>query len=168
MTEDSSLEDSTLLEALIAFAPHAVEIRSLGRTDAVALSDLVDLLESDGTVEEALDALEANGLWVDQNRLVEHGPRGYREVAVGNLNAFRTQLAQLRQRPRTPDQILSDLSDALTGQRDVDALDLVHEIIADVLSSVRLALQGGHLDPDFADDVITEVQDYVGNHYAEM
>ncbi len=73
----------------------------------------------------------------------------------------------MSQTSRTPDEILSDLNRAVTGQADIDVFALVHEIIDDVRSSYRLAAQGT-VDPDRFDEVETEVSDYIANHYDEL
>lgn len=69
----------------------------VGGSEPLVVDELADMLESDQTIEEALDDLKDKGSWVDQNRLVEHGPRAYHEVRVVDAEAFAYQLACYRE-----------------------------------------------------------------------
>ncbi|MGI6797940.1 hypothetical protein [Gordonia sihwensis] len=67
---------------------------------------------------------------------------------------------------RHPDQIMADLQQALAGRSDLDAMELVFEVVDDVRSSYRLALED-HLTAGQIAAVETTIDDYIGNHYGD-
>lgn len=69
----------------------------VGGFDRLTVNDFATLLESDGVIDEALEELSTASHWVDQNRLVEHGPRGYRQARVIDADAFDAQLARYQE-----------------------------------------------------------------------
>ena len=66
-----------------------------------------------------------------------------------------------------PEQLLNDLEQGVRVQSDIDVFGAVHAIIADVIDSMRLALSDTALSSEERRAVITEVEDYVANHYGE-
>ena len=78
--------------------------------------------------------------------------------------------------PRPPDEILNDFGQGMRGQADVDMFGLLHEVIEDIQSSYRLAMEATRDQPHNVDrigmDIINEVEgtvsDYVTNHYGEV
>lgn len=61
--------------------------------------------------------------------------------------------------------ISNDLDAALAGRADIDAIDVIGELVDDVLDSVRLALSEHAVSPAVIDDVVATVRDYATNHY---
>ncbi len=70
----------------------SITMESVGGTDELTVDELRDLLESDQNADEALQALSGRRRWTHQDRLVEHGPRGYQEFWVSDHAAFAAQL----------------------------------------------------------------------------
>lgn len=66
---------------------------------------------------------------------------------------------------RTAADISNDLDTALAGRADIDAMDVIGELVDDVLDSVRLALSEHDVGQAVIDDVVATVRDYATNHY---
>lgn len=68
---------------------------------------------------------------------------------------------------RSPDEIMSDLDQAIRGVADLDTRDLVFELIDDLRSSYRLAIAPHLSDASAAAAIETEISDYIANHYGD-
>ncbi|KQU35771.1 MULTISPECIES: hypothetical protein [Nocardiaceae] len=68
---------------------------------------------------------------------------------------------------RSPDEIISDLDQAIRGLADLDTKELVFELIDDLRSSYRLAIAPHLVDPGAASAIEAEIDDYVANHYGD-
>lgn len=68
--------------------------------------------------------------------------------------------------PRSADEIISDLDQAIRGLADLDTRELVFELIEDLRSSYRLAI-APHLPTTTAAAIETEITDYIGNNYGD-
>lgn len=67
--------------------------------------------------------------------------------------------------PRSPDEIMSDLDQAIRGVADFDTRELVFELIDDLRSSYRLAIAPHLVDTSAAAAIETEISDHIANHY---
>lgn len=71
---------------------------------------------------------------------------------------------------RTPKQMCDDFDLAILGRSDIDPHEILHEIIADIVDSMRLAIM--NTEPNemlvLRDrlNIIATVEDYITNHYA--
>lgn len=75
--------------------------------------------------------------------------------------AWMTEHLDLLDRPR-PERLIEGFEAGLRGESDIDVGAVVHAMIADVLDSVKVALERGDDDP------LQTVADYVANHYGDL
>ena len=61
---------------------------------------------------------------------------------------------------QTPQALVETFNIGIRGQGDIDVGDVVHDIIADIIDSFRLA--------GVTDEQLATVQDYVVNHYGDL
>lgn len=66
---------------------------------------------------------------------------------------------------RLPSAIAADLEAGIAGFADIDTMDVVSELIADVLDSVTLAARHAGVADTVVSDIVATVNDYVANHY---
>ncbi len=68
---------------------------------------------------------------------------------------------------RSPDEIMSDLDQAIRGLADLDTKELIFELIDDLRSSYRLAIAPYLADPGSAASIEAEIDDYIAHHYGD-
>ncbi len=61
---------------------------------------------------------------------------------------------------QTPQALVQAFTDGVQGRADIDVGGVVHDIIADVVDSFRLA--------GATDEQVATVQDYIANHYGDL
>lgn len=69
--------------------------------------------------------------------------------------------------PRLPDEIMADFHDGIKGTRDVDMVDLLWEIFADIQNSYRLAMVEAKINLYAMVAVEDVVVSYIVNNYGD-
>lgn len=64
-----------------------------------------------------------------------------------------------------PDLLMQDFEAGCKGTADVDMHEVLHAILADVLDSVSLALEGVGMSSTNRKIVRESIEDYIANHY---